>query len=92
MKTKARITKRTVLGAYLALLALAALSLWTSTLPLGAWAMPAALLFAAAKVAIVALVFMDLAEHGGGVRVVAITAPAFLALLLLAMLADVWLR
>ena len=89
---KLRIDKKTVTLAFVALLVLAALSWGASTLSLGAWEIPVALVIAAAKVAIVGLVFMDLGEHGGGVRVAALLAPGFLALLLLAMLADVWMQ
>lgn len=92
MKRTLRIDKRAVVIAFVSLLGLAALSWWTSTLPLGPWGIWVALLIAAAKVAVVALVFMELGEHGGGVRVAAMIGPAFLALMLLAMLADVWLR
>lgn len=86
------ITARTSWIAFVLLVALAALSWGVSFLPVGGFAIPIALLVASAKVAVVALVFMELGEHGGGIRLVALTAPAFVALLLLLMLADVWLR
>ena len=89
---KLRINEKTVTLAFVALIVLAALSWWTSTLSLGGWEMPLALTIAAAKVAIVALVFMDLGEHDGGVRVAAVVAPLFLAVMLLAMLGDIWTR
>ena len=92
MKTTIEITKRAVWLAFLALVLLAGLSWWLSTLALGPFGVPLALGIAAAKVALVALVFMELGEHRGGVRLAAVTGPAFLMLLLLAMLADVWLR
>lgn len=51
-----------------------------------------ALAIASVKVALVMLFFMELAEHRGGVRLVALVAPAFVALLTLFMLFDVWTR
>lgn len=92
MRSKVVITRGAVWIAFVAVMILAAVSWWASTLHLGPWSIPVALTIAAVKVGVVGLVFMELGEHGGGVRVAAIIAPAFLTLMLLAMLADVWLR
>ncbi|HJL17588.1 MAG TPA: cytochrome C oxidase subunit IV family protein [Sandaracinaceae bacterium LLY-WYZ-13_1] len=92
MKRRLHITPRTLWIAFAALLVLAAGSWASSLVPLGALAVPLGLGVAALKVAIVGLVFMDLGEHGGGVRLAAVVAPAFLALMIAFMLGDVWLR
>ena len=76
----------------LALLALAVLSWAVSYLPVGAAGMPLAMVIAALKAGLVALSFMELAERGPTVRIVAATAPLFIVVLLALVLADVVAR
>lgn len=87
------ITLRRVSIVTAALMVLAAVSWGVSYLHLPpAAGVAVALGVAAIKVALVALFFMELGQHRGGVRLVAITAPLFVAILLLLTLADVWTR
>lgn len=93
MKRSATGSGTTLLIVIAALLALTALSLGVSFVHLpGALGVVVALAIAAVKVTLVVLFFMDLRDHSGGVRLVALTGPAFVATLILLMLADVWTR
>lgn len=75
------------------LLVLTGLSLGASYLHLpGVFGVLVALAIASVKVTLVVLFFMELREHRGGVRFVALTGPAFVATLILVMLAEVWTR
>jgi cytochrome c oxidase subunit 4 len=59
------------LSAWIAVLLLVLLTLWLAYLPLGSLNLPVALLIAAAKTAIVAVVFMRLREASGSTRLIA---------------------
>jgi cytochrome c oxidase subunit 4 len=75
------------------LLVLTGLSLGASYLHLpGVLGVVVALGIAAVKVTLVVLFFMELRDHRGGARLVALTGPAFVATLILLMLAEVWAR
>ncbi|HEY8431685.1 MAG TPA: cytochrome C oxidase subunit IV family protein [Sandaracinaceae bacterium] len=87
------ITLRRIAIVTAVLMVLAAASWGAAVLHLPpAAAVGVALGVATIKVALVALFFMELGRHRGGVRLVAVTAPLFLAILLLLTLADVWTR
>jgi cytochrome c oxidase subunit 4 len=70
------------------LLALACTSFGLSFLPLGALALPIALGIAAAKAAIVLVVFMDFAKQSASVKLAALAALLMVALLAGLMVAD----
>lgn len=92
MKGVAQGTKG-LLGVLAALLVLTLGSLGASYLHLPAGLeVIVALVIASVKVTLVMLFFMELYEHRGGVRFVALTGPAFVVTLILLMLADVWTR
>ncbi len=85
-----RTTLAVVIGS---LLVLTGLSLGASYVHLpGVLHVLVALAIASVKVTLVVLFFMELREHRGGVRFVALTGPAFVATLILVMLAEVWTR
>jgi cytochrome c oxidase subunit 4 len=77
---------------WVALLALAALSLLLASAHLGAAALPAALGLAAAKASLVALFFMELRGARFTLRLSLVAAVAFIALLSGLMSADVATR
>ena len=78
--------------AWLALLGLTAASFGATHLPLGALAPAVALTVASIKAAIVLLVFMHLLEASTPVRVVILTALAFIVLLCAGVVTDVATR
>ena len=93
MKRSVEITIRTVVIVTVALLVLAAISWGVSYLHLPPWAgVGVAMGIAALKVMLVMLYYMELAEQRGGLRIVALTAPAFVMILIFLALADVWTR
>ena len=77
---------------WIALLVFTAVTWATGTRHLGAWALPIALVIAATKSALVALVFMHLKESSGATRLVFGTALIFVAVLLFFTVADVATR
>ncbi|QDF05420.1 cytochrome C oxidase subunit IV family protein [Myxococcus xanthus] len=77
-----------VLAVGAVLLALATLSFGLSRLPLGAWAVPAALGIALCKTVLIAFFFMHLAERPGGPRLVIGTAGVFVGILVGLVLAE----
>lgn len=82
-----------MLGVIAALLLLTLLSFGASYLELPAGLeVVVALGIASVKVTLVMLFFMELRDHRGGVRFVALTGPLFVMTLVLLMLADVWTR
>lgn len=91
MSSKA-ISLRSFAWTWLALLALAALSFGLSYLTLGAWEMPLAMIIAAAKAVVVALVFMELLEAHFVARVVVAIIALWLTLLISFMVLDVLTR
>jgi cytochrome c oxidase subunit 4 len=87
------VSKRMLLAVIASLLVLTAVSLGVSYLPMPDVAsVIVALLIAAVKVSLVVLFFMEVIEHGGGVRLAAVTGPVFLVTLILLMLGDIWTR
>lgn len=83
---------KTFAWTWLALVVLAALSLWLSTLALGAWEMPLALAIAGVKAVLVLLVFMELWTASFLPRFVIVVILAALALLMSLMILDVLTR
>ena len=77
---------------WLALLALAALSLGISHLHLAGWAIPVALAIAVTKAALIALVFMRLGASSVALRLIALSAAAMTALLVSLSAADALTR
>ena len=77
---------------WLALALLTGLTFALSTLHLGAWALPVALLIAVTKASIVALFFMHLWDHAGASRLVLVTAVLFVVVLSSLVVADVLTR
>lgn len=75
-----------------ALLGLAGLSLLASRVHTGAWALPLALAIALAKVALVAVVFMELRVARFVARLALVVAAAFIVLLAGLMAGDVATR
>lgn len=93
MERRIEITPRHLLVAIGSLLLLAGLSWGLSYAHLPGWAsVGIALAIAGAKLAFVMLFFMELAEHRGGLRFVALTAPLWVAIMVLLMIGDVWTR
>lgn len=93
MKPHAEISPRTLLIVIGSLLALTLLSWVVSILHLpGLFGIAVGLGIAGLKAMLVALFFMELWAHRGGVRFAAITGPLFLVTLISLMLADVWTR
>lgn len=87
-----QVTMGKYVGAYVALLALTALTFGLSYLALGVWEWPAALGIASAKGVLVALFFMHLVEMSPAHRLSGVVAVALLAILILFAMADVWTR
>lgn len=79
---------RIVAMVWLGLLALLALTVAATFAPLGAARLPLSLLIAGGKAALVVWVYMHLREERGIVRVIALAALLWLALLLLLSAAD----
>jgi cytochrome c oxidase subunit 4 len=77
---------------WIALLFFTLLTWWTGTRHLGTWALPIAITIACIKSALVALVFMHLAESSGATRLVFVTSLVFVGLLLFFTVADVATR
>lgn len=75
--------------ALVALLAFTATSYGLSQLHLGAWEASIAIGIAVLKAGVVALVFMELHRHGWSSAIVALTALAMIALLIVFVLFDV---
>jgi cytochrome c oxidase subunit 4 len=84
--------RRSYALAWLALSALAGVSLGLRFVPLGAWGTPAALAIAAVKAAIVLFAFMHFARETPAVRLLALLTLAFVLLLCAGVVADVALR
>lgn len=74
---------------FCALVALGALSLGLSFVPLGVLASPAAYSLATLKAVLVAMVFMELRDASASIRWTAIAAPLFVALLSAFVVGDV---
>lgn len=81
-----------VAGTGLALLLLAAGSYGLSFVRLGAWALPLALLIAAAKASLVVLVFMELRREAASVKLASLAAILLFLLLVTLTAADVATR
>ncbi len=77
---------------WLALMALAVLSLCLSRLALAGWAVPIAVAIALTKAALIALIFMRLGSSSVALRLVALTAAAMVLLLVSLSAADTWTR
>ncbi len=88
----ARISGKSYIRAWIALVGLTALSFTLSRFELGGAGPALALAIAAGKAAVVALVFMHLLEARAANQIVAVTAVVFVALVCLGMAADVALR
>jgi cytochrome c oxidase subunit 4 len=86
------VTARHTLLAWLALLALTGTSFALSYAHLGPAGVPVALLIAAVKVSIVAVIFMELLDEPFTVRATLVAAFTFLLLLVFFMAADVVTR
>lgn len=93
MKQKIEVSTGQLLFVIMALLVLAGLSWGLSYAHFSPWAgVGIALGIAAVKASLVLLFFMELLEHRGGVRLVAMTAVAFVTVMLFLILGDVWTR
>lgn len=79
---------RALLLTYTALLALLAMTVGLSYLPMGTAGLPASLLIAAAKAVLVMAVFMRLREGSTLIRVTSLTGLVWLSLLFLLSFAD----
>ena len=79
-------------GTWIALMALAGLSLVLSFVQLGALQLPIAMIIAGVKAVLVALVFMELGRERTSARFTLVTGAALLATLLGLMVADVLTR
>jgi cytochrome c oxidase subunit 4 len=77
---------------WLLLAVLTGLTFALSTVHLGAWSLPVALLIAVTKSSIVALFFMHLWDHAGASRLVLVTAVLFVVVLSSLVVADVLTR
>lgn len=80
------------LAAWIGLLAMTALTVGASSLPLGVWSTPIALTIAAVKASIVLVAFMHLLEHPPAVRLVLATTLVFVGLILFFVQLDVLRR
>jgi len=87
-----RAAERTYLLVWIALLVLAAATFGLSSLGLGAFHMPVALLIAGAKAALIALFFMHLSRERGSIPLALGVSIALLAILILFTTADVRTR
>jgi cytochrome c oxidase subunit 4 len=83
---------RTRLFVWLAVLTLLGLTVAATFAPLGVYRLPASLLIATAKAALIYWVFMDLRSLSGLTRIAALCAFALLAVLLLMTGLDAMLR
>lgn len=92
MRGAFHVTKPLLVVAILTLLALTGLSWGLAYVPLGDWAAPLAIGIAAGKAIVIGLFFMDLAEMRGSLGLVALTAPLWIAIMILLMLTDVFTR
>ena len=79
---------RSLVKVYAALMALLALTVVMTYLPLGIMQTPASLLIAAAKAALVAIFFMELAYTSAAVRLWALAGLYWLSVLLILSMAD----
>jgi cytochrome c oxidase subunit IV len=77
---------------WLALALLTGLTFGLSTIGMGGWSLPVALVIAVTKASIVALFFMHLWDHPGVSRVVLVAAVMFVVLLSTLVVADVMTR
>jgi cytochrome c oxidase subunit 4 len=77
---------------WLALALLTGLTFGLSTVALGRWSLPLALVIAVTKAAIVALFFMHLWDQRGASRLVLVTAVLFVVVLASLVVADVLTR
>jgi cytochrome c oxidase subunit 4 len=91
-KEGARVSGRALAATFAALMALALLSFLLSFAELGRFATAIAMVIAAAKATLVALFFMELVAERFTIRIVLVTAVAWLLLLLGFMLADIATR
>lgn len=82
-------TVRVAIAAWLGLLALLALTVASTLLPLGAWNTALNLAFAAGKAAIIGLIFMHLRRSGILVSLTALALALWLGMLILMTLVDV---
>ncbi len=93
MNCSVDVTPRHLVIVIVGLVLLAALSWGLSYAHMPQWAsVGVALGIAGAKLSLVMLFFMELIEHRGGLRIVALTAPVWVAIMVLLMLGDVWTR
>lgn len=89
---EASISTAKVLGVGLLLLALVALSLVLSFVPLGGWSIPLALGIAAVKCAIVGAVYMELWEAHASIRLIFVVGAGYVVVLVLLASVDVATR
>lgn len=87
-----RLTARSYLFTWIALVILSVLTLGLSFAPLGGFHVPVALLIAAAKGALIVAVFMHLAEQRGTSRVILVFWLLLLLILVVITAADVSTR
>lgn len=92
MTSRTIVTPRLYLWNLVALLALGAISFALSHVSLGLWEIPAAMIIALVKSALVALFFMHLVDQEVSNRIVLLTAVAFVAVLLTLMGLDIVTR
>lgn len=85
-------SERAVVRALIALIALTAVSLVMSYLPIGHAHAPVALAIAAVKAVVVVYAFMEIGHASTPARIVVVTTLAFIALLCAGTIADVKLR
>lgn len=85
-------SKKAVLGAAVALVALWAVSWGLSYVHLGSWSMLIALSIAAVKASLVVIVFMELLHLRPSVRIAAVSAIALFSLLMSLVVLDVVAR
>lgn len=90
--TRAHVSLKTVLVTGALVLALWAASFAVSYLPLGAAAMPVALVIAALKAVLVALFFMELVHERLSIKLTILTAAALTLTLIAFMVADIVTR
>jgi cytochrome c oxidase subunit IV len=87
-----KLTGRTYIGAWAALVALTAVSLGMSYVPLGPFSSAVAIAIAMVKAAVVLYVFMQLAEAYFATKMIAAVNVIFVALLCLGVAGDVAFR
>jgi cytochrome c oxidase subunit 4 len=86
------ISKRAILGVGALLLLLALGTFLVAGVPLGAWSLPVALVFAVAKAVLIAIFFMELLHHGNGARLVLFVSIFFVVLLGSLVIGDAGMR